>query len=239
MKGREEVERSGSGAPIYRHEPRRKPFELATGDPKIIEAVDRHVARCLGAPEMVLDELVSDLVHVDVHVVPPRRDRDFHTLVTSGMSERAMQTPDEIADRAHAELLLCLPRDWPLTTAAFADERWYWPIRWLKRLARLPHEYDTFLAPGHTIPNGEPPVPFAPDTELCCWLVAPPLLCPPEFRELRFSRETTIRFYAILPLYREEKDLKLERGVDELYDLLDEAGATELIAPRRPNLCRP
>ena len=40
----------------------------------------------------------------------------------------------------------------------------YWPYRMLKELARLPHEFDTFLWKGHTVPNGDPPQPYGPNT---------------------------------------------------------------------------
>ena len=43
-------------------------------------------------------------------------------------------------------------------------------------LARLPHQYDSFLSYGHTIPTGDPPVPYADDTELCCALILVPLM---------------------------------------------------------------
>ena len=44
------------------------------------------------------------------------------------------------------------------------DERWYWPIRLLKSLARLPINCDSWLGHGHTVENREP---FAENTKLC------------------------------------------------------------------------
>ena len=51
--------------------------------------------------------------------------------------------------------MAALPGDWRLTADDFKDERWYWPVRQLKYLARLPHKHATWLGFGHTIPNGD------------------------------------------------------------------------------------
>ena len=40
------------------------------------------------------------------------------------------------------------------------------------QLARLPHEFQTLLWQGHTVPNGDPALPYARNTKLCGALVA-------------------------------------------------------------------
>ncbi|MQA64140.1 MAG: hypothetical protein GEU86_22400 [Actinophytocola sp.] len=60
--------------------------------------------------------------------------------------------------------MLCLPADWPLTQAALQEERTGWPVDVLKRVARLPHEYATWIGEWHSVPNGDPAMPYAPDT---------------------------------------------------------------------------
>jgi hypothetical protein len=230
-------ERSPSGAPILRHAGRVQPIGGAPA-PTSLEPIEAHIAAHLGPTESVLHELVSDLVHVDVHVVAPAPARDYWTLVTSGMSDRPMQVPEGAGELRYAELMLSLPPEWQLSPTAFEDEQWYWPIRWLKLLARLPHEYDTWLGWGHTVPNGEPPEPFAPSTGQCCMLVELPMLCPDAFRELRVDAEKTIRFYSLVPIYREEMDLKLAEGCEALETRFDRFGVTELLDPQRPNTGR-
>lgn len=66
-----------------------------------------------------------------------------------------MTVPDPEVPR-YAELVISLPPFWPLDEQSWRDERHYWPVRLLKTLGRLPHEYDTWLGVGHTIPNGDP-----------------------------------------------------------------------------------
>jgi hypothetical protein len=233
----DDIEYSESGKPIYRHERRDREFEPAFGDAGTIGAVSRHVGRYVGKVEHVFHEIVSDLVHVDVHLVPPQPNRPFVTLVTSGMSDKPMTLPPGCDAPEYAELLLCLPPDWPLDQTEFKDEANYWPIRLLKFLARLPHAYDTWLGFGHTVPNGDPPEPYDASTGLCCALLLPPSLFDERFNQLARSDDKVVQFLAVVPLYREEMEFKLRYGTDELLRRFVAVGICELLDPRRPNVC--
>jgi hypothetical protein len=91
-----------------------------------------------------------------------------------------------------------LPPDWRISEEAFQDESWYWPVRQLKMLARLPHKYRTWLWLGHTVPNDDPPEPFAPSTELCCSLLTLPLsTAPPNKVSIIPSRHSRVRLAGI------------------------------------------
>jgi glycerophosphoryl diester phosphodiesterase len=227
---------SGGGSEILRHQPREREFEPTGGDAELVEAVDAHLARHVGEPEEVFHELVSDLVHLDVHRVPPSDERPWTTLITSGMAERPMTVPDGLEDHRFAELTLALPPDWPLSMEAFGDETHYWPLRLLKSLARLPHEYETYLYWGHTVPNGEPPEPYASNTELSCALILPPVLEPEEFARFKTSDGRTVHVYAVVPIHADEMQLKLDKGADTLMTLFDEHDITELLDPRRASV---
>ncbi|MGL4370532.1 MAG: suppressor of fused domain protein, partial [Spirochaetota bacterium] len=147
------------------------------------ERITDHLNTHLGGG-MVFHEIVSERFHNDVHIVPPSDRYPFNILVTSGMSALPMNIPDGMADRdnwSHAELCLLLPPDWPLDTDSFSDERHYWPIRLLKDLARLPHDYSTWLGWGHTVPNGDPAAAYAEGTELSAAMIIPPFILGTEF----------------------------------------------------------
>ena len=232
----DEPERSKSGDPIYRHQHRDREFEPAFGDEQTIERICSHIERYVGRPEIAFHEFVSDMVHVDIHWVQPREDRNYHTLVTSGMSDRAMAAPEP--SLRFAELMICLPPTWPLTEEALHDECNFWPLRWLKILARLPHEHKTWLFASHTVPNGDPPQPFAENTKLCCALLYGPVLFDQGFEKLEVNADKTIQFVSLIPLYREEMNFKLRRGFEPLLDRLGAAGVTELLNIDRKNVCR-
>ncbi|MEM9340969.1 MAG: suppressor of fused domain protein, partial [Bacteroidota bacterium] len=167
------MENSESGSPIYRYkEEEANKFEGAGGEPSIDEISD-HVEKYVGTIETVFHELVSNQVHIDVHWVKPTNERPFHTLVTSGMSDKPMNTPEGAEDCKFAELVICLPESWKLSEEDQKNENNYWPIRWLKYLARFPHEYNTWFWWGHTIPNGDPAEQFADNTQLNTMLLLP------------------------------------------------------------------
>jgi len=232
----DEPEVSDSGAPIYRHKQEHHDYEGVSDNESRMEDITAHVEQYVGEPASVFHELISDLVHVDVHLVEPTRKRNYFTLFTTGMSDRPMAAPEELDDCRFAEVLICLPPDWKLSQKDFGDERNYWPIRWLKLLARLPHQYDTWLFTGHTIPHGDPASPFADNTELCCALLRRPLLFGEEFPLLELD-DRMIHFLALTPLYAEEMDYKLRKGFQSLEERLDDAGVTELLDLHRVNTC--
>lgn len=228
------ADQSESGSPIIRHQPRSKPFELSMDSPDI-DQINQHVEKYVGKIESVFHELLSDLVHIDVHVIPPTPERNFITFVTSGMSTYPMKTPSEFSEYQFAELIICLPSGWPLDEESAKDEKNYWPIRLLRMLARFPHEYDTWLSYAHTVPNGDPPRPYADNTRLTGVILAPPLLFPPEFFTLKISEDKTIHFFALVPLHTDEMNFKIKKGASELFDLFDKKGVTELLSLERPS----
>jgi hypothetical protein len=229
--------------PVYRHEARQRDFEIADRSPEDAAALEEHINQHFGPIETVFHEIVSDLVHIDVHFIPPGPGRNYHTLVTTGMSDRPMRTPEGAEAFAYAELMVQLPAHWPLSEEAFRDDRNYWPVLWLKRLARLPHEYETWLFHGHTVPNGDPPQGFAPDTELCCWWLWDPNIPDPEQSSVRLSDDKEVYFLQIVPLYKEEIDVKLRKGNEAFLNLLGESNVPReqffIIDRKRPNAAAP
>lgn len=215
-----EEERSPSGSPIHRHRrenPEFHPAEYGSPHGRRLEA---HLARFLGEASSVWHERNSEFVHIDVNLYPPRAERDFNVLVSNGMSRLPMRVPKELPGRRWAELMVSLPPDWSLTDEDIKDGGNYWPLRWLKTLARLPHQYRTWLGPSHTIPNGDPPRPFAANTSLCCWLMVPPVLFGADFPKLALPGGETLYLYNLVPIHRSEMDIKLQHGADTLIERL-------------------
>lgn len=228
------MEKSESGSPIYRYEKvEQKEFEAASGDPSI-EEISAHIEKHIGKIDMVFHEILSEQVHIDVHWVKPSKKRPFHTLITSGMSDKAMSTPDGVENCEYAELSICLPKEWELSEEDFKEEKNYWPIRWLKNLARFPHEYSTWLGYGHTIPNGDPAEAFADNTNLNTMLLLPTIMFGENFHSLELEHKT-IDFYSLIPLYTEEVNLKMKKGVEALFDGFDKFGVTDVLNVDRPN----
>jgi len=231
-------EYSGSGAPILRHEDIERDWRPAThAEDEWLERIEAHADRYLGEAQSVFHELLSDTVHIDVHVVRPTPERNYYTLYTTGMSALPMQTPEDATDYTYAELMICLPPDWPLLGEQLEESDYYWPIGWLKTLARLPHDYNTWLGWGHTIPHGDPAMPIAEHTDMCAFMILPPLQVDEEFLTLDMEDGRQVHFYAVLPIYLEELEHKLEHGMDALLDKFEEYEVDEIFDPNRVNTC--
>jgi Suppressor of fused protein (SUFU) len=175
----------GLVGPTLRHRRVDRDFIRAEPNEIMRKAFDDHVTRFLGPCTSVFHEIASDLVHVDVYMWEATIERPMHTFVTSGMSDRPMHLPADLVNQRpadRAELVVCVPPSWPLPSHSqvfeeWRDERYYFPIRGLRSLARLQHEYNTWLGFGHTVPTGDPPTPFAEGTRLCGWGLCRPQRC--------------------------------------------------------------
>jgi len=113
------------------------------------------------------------------------------------------------------------------------------PLRWLKVLARFPHEHRTWLSGGHTLPNGDPPQPYARGTALCCALLLGSLSLAAEAQELTLPTGAPLRFWTLYPLHAEEMAFKLNHGTEALIDEFERARVGDVIDPRRPSAVKP
>ena len=165
-------------------------------------------------------------------MIPPSEERNYYVLVTMGMGAHWMKVPEELAEYKleRAELAVCLPPDWNLQSD---DEKWYWPIRMLKVLARLPISEDTWLGWGHTVDNGES---FDESTQMCgCMLIN-----PANFEETAnicsMPDGSEVNFYQAIPLYNEEMAYKMDNDAETLLNIMDDT--ILIINPNRKNYCK-
>lgn len=227
---------SESGIPIYRHQtPENQSDQQISGNP-FVEQIENHIQTHVGPIANVFHEIISELVHLDVYIVEPTLDKNFYTLITSGMSARPMAVPEGAEEFRYGELLINLPPDWKINQEDFKSEENYGPLRLLKFLARLPHQYGTWLSYYHTIPNGDPPAPFTSNTGFSGAMLIAPLIHPEQFSTLKIDEKTTIYFYSLLPLYTEEMNIKLRSGTKTLIQRLQSINTSDLIDLSRPNV---
>ena len=195
-----------------------------------MEAVEGHIEQYFGKFENVFHELVSPDIHVDICVVPPSEERDYCTLVTMGMGAHRMNVPEELAEYKleRAELAIALPADWKLDQESMKDEKWYWPIRLLKSLARLPIASDTWLGFGHTMDNEED---FTKDTKLCAAILTGPQDTEDGSEVCILPSGEEVNFYQVIPLYRDELEYKLAHDADALLGKMN--GISFVVEPDR------
>ena len=197
-----------------------------------LAAVEGHIQQYFGKFGHVFHELSSPDIHVDICVVPPSQERDYYTLVTMGMGAHRMNVPEALAEYKleRAELAIALPRNWKLKHEDLKNERWYWPIRLLKTLARLPIASDTWLGFGHTMDNEED---FAENTKLCAAILTPPQGTEDGSEVCTLPGGEEVNFYQVLPLYRDELEYKLAHDADALLDKMN--GISFVAEPDRQN----
>lgn len=148
-----------------------------------------------------------------------------------------MRVPAEVDAPRYLELMMTLPEHWKIDRESRENPEWDWPIRQLQSLARFPREHRTWLGWGHTIPNGDPPQAFAPNTQLCGVIIAPSLLVPVAFYELN-TGDQRIGFFSAIPLYRQEMELKAKDGMEALLTRLVEYDINDVVEIKRRNVAK-
>jgi hypothetical protein len=239
LTNKKEKEFTGSGSPIYRYE--EKEFELKAPeeiDAEAKEQFEDHIVNYLGPISGVYHEIISHLVHIDVYHVEPSESKPYHSLITHGMSDQPMNVPEGCEEWKYSELVCFLPKEWDFSEEGLKNEKYYWVIENMKFLARLPHEYNTWLSYGHTIQNGDPIEPFIPETKLSASLIIPPVMLPEEFSIFKVREDKNINIYNVFPIYTEEMEYKNKHGIDKLLGKFDQYNLMDIYDINRENTCK-
>lgn len=104
-----------------------------------------------------------------------------------------MQVPFEAQANGAAnrvELVMLLPSEMSAATP--------WPANYLRSIARIPREHDTWLGGGHTVPNGTRARPHVKGTQLAGALVTSLTQLPAEFASLHRTSGEHIEFLALV-----------------------------------------
>lgn len=191
--------------------------------------------------EFVFHEIISDLVHIDVNIRRPNKNQNYYFVYTTGMSDLPMTLPEGYEDREdwkYAELYAFMPPTWnpgsEMQLASDIPESEYWLIHMMKFLARFPHEYNTWLGGGHTMPNGPQYAPICDDTTMG-GVVLSQLGDSLEYMETKDGKR--INFLMVIPAYKEEIEYKLKYGMEELDKKFSENNMPLVIDIHRPNYC--
>jgi hypothetical protein len=187
-------------------------------DREEFDIIDAHIGKYFGESKTVFHEIESPDLHIDVYICEPTEDRPYYTLVTHGMGAHKMNVPEELSDYRldRTELLVSLPPDWEINSE---EEKWYWPIRWLKVLARMPKEHNTWLGHGHTVPSGKT---LADNNEFVCIMLTTPQLFDEDSVSCELPGGDRVLFYQLFPLYESEIIYKREHGAEQLEELFED-----------------
>ena len=203
-----------------------------------IECLSNHLSNFFQKEEItVFHEIGSLDFHLDVYFIKPA-DRDYNILLTSGMSLFEMLVNPEIEERddyLFAELMVLLPKDLDFEEVYTGKEKNDWIISMLKRTARFPHHYDTFLAIGHTLQATEDMQTYSAETNFIGCIILPSVTFDKAFTELKCGNKK-INIYSLFPIYKNELEHKKKKGYDGFVDLLNKERPKEIIDNNRKNL---
>jgi hypothetical protein len=162
-------------------------------------------------------------------VIPANEKCDVQTLFTVGLSDHRL--PQGQMEFACTELRCMLFRDWPLTASAQHDPNWNWPVEWLKRLVLELRTADRWPEEPAVFMTSDPPVPLAPNTQLCGWLCLKSLGESVQVPDYRW-----IDIHSLFPIYAEELALIRQSGHEEVVNRLQAYNVPLYIDPHRSNM---
>lgn len=187
-----------------------------------------------GSNSFVMHEAESHIIHVDINVIYPTVFRQHWTLLTSGMSDLAMRNSGS-KQKAHAEVSLCLPSDWPIhqDQKNWASPHRFWPFALLKKLARYPHIHKTSLSWGHLVGSVSTPVTLDPEQRFIGVLLVKPSTFPPGATQFKTHKGESIRILGVIPLLKDELIFGFENGPSALEKKMADANINEVLNVNR------
>ncbi len=163
----------------------------------------------------------SSLPVVDVYIHAPTALRPFTTLITSGMSDRAMPVPQGSCS-PRAELVCYVEQPQPAY------------IELMRYVAQLPHRHQFALMYGSVINNGNPAAPIMQGSVLASYVFMIPNL-ESDFKiheSLRIENDP-MQLLWLTPISTPERDLIRGRGMRAFCSLLDKHNHSLLLDPFR------
>lgn len=189
-----------------------------------LEAREQHYERFFGPiTQKILHSTDVKPVHIDIYQFEPTQDRDYWTLITSGMSDNRQLEPEACADHmsTRAEILLYVREPKP------------WMFNVLKRLAEMPFDQSTHLHWWHTVPNGMPMT--AEPSLLTAYFFLPPYFEDPSFGQFELDGDQ-VDFLWMIPITEAERAFAAEHGSQSLEDRFEEANLSPVVDESRQSL---
>lgn len=201
--------------------------------PNMLMALDYHIDRFFSNEDVIVwKDKRNDDLRIDIFHIKPNEERNYNLLLTFGMSRLPMNVPAGMEPFRYGELAIILPEDWDLSTEGLKNPDNYWPVLWLKNLARIPVQHNTWLCYGHSIPNGDPSRQIA-NTEFEGVVIMDSATLPEEFQEMKLGEES-LYIYTVVPVYPEEMEYKMKYKIGGLRDAFADARIPDIVWVDRP-----
>lgn len=202
--------------------------------PTMLRALDYHIDQFFKNEDVkVIADKRNDNLRIDIYHIKPNEERNYNLLLTFGMSRAPMNVPEYAEQFKYGELAIILPSDWDLSDEGLKDPNNYWPILWLKNLARIPQQHNTWLCYGHSVPNENPSKPIA-DTEFEGVVIMDSATLPEDFQEMNLG-EVSLYIYTVIPVYPEEMEYKIKNNIEHLRNAFIDARIPDVVFTDRPS----
>ncbi len=207
--------------------------------PNSVEIIDNHLNQFFDKDSdiKVFEEIESELIHRDVYFIKATEERQYHILLSCGMSALPMTVPKDIESSEFIEIMILLPKEWNLEYESFSEEKNYWPIRIMKEIMMLPHENETWFGFGHTYRHEEGEE-FAEGIGFNSIMLASSMELSDEFTQIELDNGKVVEIYTLIPLYKEELEFKKKNGASALLEKFDKFGIEEIVKIGRKNVCK-
>ena len=202
-----------------------------------LDEFEKYIETQFGEISFVFHEICSPDIHLDIIVIEPNEKSNYYKLITMGAGAYKMNVPEELQqyNLERAEFMMFLPPDWDVKSS---DNKYYWPIKMLKSVARLSVNYNTWLGFGHTVSSDAGNTPYDESTGFCSIVLLSGLNQEFEKMNLEISGLGKMNFYQIFPLYEEELKYKQDNGIEALCSLFEDEDLSPVINIERKNNCK-
>lgn len=210
-------------------------FPLYMYTEKQLDKVEKFIEKEYGIFDEVFHEIVSPDIQLEIVIIPPTYEQPYYKLVTIGAGAYKMIIPSELKKYKleRAEYVIFLPKEWDIKSD---KEEYYWAIRQLKSIARLPINCDSWLAFGHTVTANEDSSPVAENTKLNSFLLLNSIGKNNQVvKPLKLNLFEDVNLYQLFPLYQEELEYKLEHSLDDLFNKIAEEDLDFIVNINRKN----
>jgi hypothetical protein len=113
------------------------------------------------------------------------------------------------------QFMLKLPANWPLDDKSLQSDKYYWPIRWLLKIAEYPFDKADLSEFPIIIENENPPKVISEFVSFTSLLI---IKEPTQLGELIVKNGEKIEFFTVFPLFTEEMKFEKNNGIIPLLE---------------------
>lgn len=149
---------------------------------------------------------------------------DTRVLMTSGLSKFKMNVHEKHLGEEYAELFFLLPVYWNEKDLFEKENEWVFSC--LLKIQQHVQNNNTWIGNGHTFLMKELIAPFFKKSTLSHFMVSDPIELNQLLKPVVLEHKT-IRFLALIPLYKNEFSFKEARGTFKMEEKLSQYRVTE------------